>query len=231
MAVLATKMSHRADSPRVPGHSPVESIAGGKRQRRTHVGYMVWNYSDVTADETDWPARFPDLFRDEFVEYAASHVRCTTVAAPDELVSRLHLVAVTGSSKIIVCTSVQGWRFLPGGTREPRESLLGLARRELLEEAGADLKGELRFFAAHVADSARGEPFRPHLPHPRTYWAYAVVGAEVIGPPTNPADGEQVVEVMTLPAAQAADFVEEHDPLHAGVVRLADAMGLIQGPD
>ncbi len=190
----------------------------------------MWNHLDVSGDEVDWAARFPDLFRDEFVEYAASHVRCTTVAAPDELVSRLHLVAVTSCSKIIVCTSVQGWRFLPGGTREPGESLVSLARRELLEEAGAEMAGELRFFAAHVADSAREGPFRPHLPHPRTYWAYAVAEAEMACPPTNPPDGEQVVEVLALPAAEAAGFIEEHDPMHAGVVRLADAMGLIQGP-
>ncbi len=194
------------------------------------VGYALWNHFDVSVDETGWEARFPDLFRDESVQYADSRVRFTTAVAPDELVSRLHLVAVTGGTKIVVCRSVQGWRFLPGGTREPGESLLSLARRELMEEAGARLEGELRFFAAHVADSARDKPFRPHLPHPRTYWAYAVTEAEIACPPTNPPDGEQVVEVLTLPAARAAAFIEQHDSLHAGVVRLADAMGLIRSP-
>jgi 8-oxo-dGTP diphosphatase len=43
----------------------------------------------------------------------------------------------------------------------------------------------------------------------------------------NPHDGEHVVEVLTLPPAQAADYIEEHDQLHADVVRLAQAMDLV----
>lgn len=76
----------------------------------------------------------------------------------------------TAGGKVVVCRSGQGWRFLPGGVREPGESLSGLALRELVEEAGAALKGELRYFAAHIAVSNRPKPFRPHLPHPRAYW-------------------------------------------------------------
>jgi len=36
---------------------------------------------------------FPDLFRDEYVDYADCRIRYTTHAAPEELISRLHLVA------------------------------------------------------------------------------------------------------------------------------------------
>jgi ADP-ribose pyrophosphatase YjhB (NUDIX family) len=72
---------------------------------------------------------------------------------PEHLVSRLHLVAVTNESQVVVCRSVQGWRFLPGGTREPGESLHELARRELQEEAGANLLGDLIHFSAHQVDS------------------------------------------------------------------------------
>ena len=82
-------------------------------------------------------------------------------------------------------------------------------------------------FAAHVADSLRDAPYRPHLPHPRAYWGYAVIEAEVVGQPTNPPDGESVVEVLTLSVPDAADYLEQHDPMHAGVVRLARAMALI----
>jgi hypothetical protein len=32
---------------------------------------------------------------------------------------------------------------------------------------------------AHVADSLSGAPYRPHLPHPRAYWAYAATDAEL----------------------------------------------------
>jgi 8-oxo-dGTP diphosphatase len=82
-------------------------------------------------------------------------------------------------------------------------------------------------FAALVADSGRQAPDRPHLPHPRSYWAYAVTRADVVGPPTNPDDGEHVVEVLALPPADAADYIEEHDRVHADVVRLAREMRLI----
>ena len=97
-----------------------------------------------------------------------------------------------------------------------------------MEEAGAVLHGELRYFSAHVADSNREKPYRPHLPHPRAYWAYAVADVRVVGVPTNPRDGERVVEVLTLPAAAAADYIHEEDPIHADVLRHADAMGLVR---
>jgi 8-oxo-dGTP diphosphatase len=182
----------------------------------------------MTADDGHWSARFPGLFQDQYAEYAGSRVGFTTVAVPEDLVSRLHLVAVTAAGTVIVCRDELGWRFLPGGTREPGESLGDLARRELMEEAGARLDGPPKYFAAHIADSLRPAPYRPHLPHPRGYWAYAVARAEVIADPVNPPDAEQVVEVLTLAPDRAAGFIAEHHPAHADVLRLADAMGLIR---
>ncbi|MEJ7742252.1 MAG: NUDIX domain-containing protein [Nocardioidaceae bacterium] len=88
------------------------------------------------GDDDRWSTRFPDLFRDEYVDYADCRIRCTTAVAPASLVSRLHLVAVTPEAEVLVCRSQQGWRFLPGGTREPGESLNDLARRELMRRSG-----------------------------------------------------------------------------------------------
>jgi len=181
------------------------------------------------ADCYAWRER---LFRDAYLEYAQSHIRYTTEAAPDELVSRLHLVAVTHEGDVVVCRSREGWRFLPGGTREPGESLHALASRELMEEAGAVLKGEPRHFSAHVADSDRALPYRPHLPHPRTYWVYAIADVEIVRAPTNPAGDEMVVEVLTLPPHEAAAYLQEDDPLHADVLRHAEALNLVRAaPD
>src|SRR3954468_22950920 len=118
-----------------------------------------------------WAAEFPGLYARSYVDYAGCEVGFTTAGVPDRLVSRLHLVTVTPQRLVIACRSAQGGRFLPGGTREEGESLAGLARRELMEEAGARLAGGIEIFASHVADSRRDAPYRPHLPHPRAYWA------------------------------------------------------------
>ena len=80
-----------------------------------------------------------------------------------------------------------------------------------MEEAGARLASPPRYFAAHIADSQRPSPYRPHQPHPRTYWAYAVARAQIIAPPVNPPDGEQVIEVRTMAPEAAAGYIAEHD--------------------
>lgn len=184
----------------------------------------------VDLTSVDWPGRFPRLFEETYVDYADARIAYSDGVAPDDLVARLHVIAVTEQHEVVVCRSAEGWRFLPGGTREPHESLRELARRELLEEAGAVLMGPVIQFSAHRVDSERHDPYRPHLPHPRSYWAYAVGRVRVAGPPANPSDGETVVEVLTLPAPQAAAYLDAgQDPIHADVLRHADALGLLRG--
>jgi 8-oxo-dGTP diphosphatase len=182
----------------------------------------------VDTGAVDWRGIFPRLFEESYVDYAAARVAYFTGLAPEDLVSRLHVVAMTDQAEVVVCRSVQGWRFLPGGTREPGESLLQLASRELAEEAGATLLGGLVHFSAHRVDSERGSPYRPHLPHPRAYWGYAVGHVRLDGPPLNPPDGEQVAEVLTMPTREAADYLAEEDPVHADIVRHAEALGLLR---
>jgi 8-oxo-dGTP diphosphatase len=171
--------------------------------------------------------RLPGLFAESYVDYAEARTTYLPLVPPERLVSRLHLVAVTNESQVVVCRSVQGWRFLPGGTREPDESLEELARRELQEEAGANLLGGLIHFSAHQVDSERSEPYRPHLPHPRAYWAYAAARVEITGPPLNPRDGERVIEVLALSPAAAAVYLDVEDPVHGDVVRHAEGLGLL----
>ena len=98
------------------------------------------------------------------------------------------------------------------------------------ERVGSQQVGPPRYFAAHFADSLRPKPYQPHPPHPRAYWADAVTQARVVTPPGNPPGGEQGVEVLAPTADQAASYIAEHHPLHADVLRLADAMGLIGSP-
>jgi 8-oxo-dGTP diphosphatase len=180
------------------------------------------------VSDDDWSSRVPRLFGPARVDYANVDLGFTTGPFDDALVSRLHLVAVTAPGELIVCTSLQGWRFLPGGTREPQESLRELVARELLEEAGAvPLGDDLTLFGAHVADSRDAGPWRPHLAFPRALWAYGACRAEITGPPTCPPDGEQIVDVLTLPSLEAVEFIETHDQMMADAVRLAIAMHLV----
>jgi 8-oxo-dGTP diphosphatase len=180
------------------------------------------------GDDEHWAERFPALFGETYVAYADCRVRGTTRTPPDHLVTRLHVVGVTPAATVLVCRSDHEWRFLPGGTREPGEALRDLVARELMEEAGAVLNGEPALFFSHMAVSGRAEPYRPHLPHPRAYWSYAVAGVRVLGPPTNPPDGETIVDVLAMEPGDAADYIDRHDPVHGDVVRLADAMDLIR---
>ena len=181
------------------------------------------------SDDRFWAARFPDLFAESYVDYADAHVRLTLQVPPEPLVSRLHLIAVTDEGNVVVCRSDRGWRFLPGGTREPGETIQDLARRELLEESGAELLDAPAHFASFTADLHGPAPDRPHLPHPRAHWAFSTARVRIAGAPTCPPDGEQVIEVLTLPAADAADYLRPRAPEHADLVLLAQAQGRI-GP-
>ena len=169
------------------------------------------------------------LFTPRFEDYANADLEFRLGAPPDERVSRLHLVALDPDGLVVVCRSVEEWRFLPGGRREEGETLAQTARRELREEAGCELIGGLgRVFAYQRATSYNPEPHYPHFPHPVSAWAYAVARVELTGPPTTPEGGESVVEVRRLPAPEAADWLRVHDEEHADVVLLADAMGLLR---
>jgi 8-oxo-dGTP diphosphatase len=160
---------------------------------------------------------------------AYANVELTFTEHPPEAddVSRAHVVAVTADGDVVVCRSVEEWRFLPGGTREPGESIGDLIARELREEAGCELRGEPVFLGRYVATSRNPAPYRPHLPHPVASWAFYVVPVELVGEPLNPPDGERVVEVRTLPAGEAAGWLRQHDPIHADVVLLATERGLL----
>ena len=173
--------------------------------------------------DTPWRSR---LLQPAYIGYAGCDIQYRPEPPPEDLIARLHLVARTATGEVLVCRSVEEWRFLPGGTREPGESVHTLARRELLEEAGAALHGPVQPFGGHEAISRLDQPYRPHLPHPRGYWAYAVADVAVTGPPTNPEDGEHVVAVTALPPAEAVAELAKHDVLHADVLSEAIDRGL-----
>lgn len=175
---------------------------------------------------TTWESRFPDLFQPWQVDYAPVSAQFGTARPDDSLISRIHVVA-RADGGVVVCRSANGWRFLPGGTREPGETVEQIVDRELAEEAGARRTGALTWIGAHRAESHGAAPYRAHLPHPLAFWAFVATDVVLEHPPTNPDDGEEVVEVGVLPVAEAIAFLVPEDPVHADVLRLAAGMGLV----
>ena len=89
------------------------------------------------------------------------------------------------------------------------------------------MRGDLVHFSAHHAESELERPYRPHFPHPHACWGYAVARVEITGRPLNPPDGQEVVEVLTLPVEEAANYLRGEDPIHADVVLHAHTLGLL----
>jgi 8-oxo-dGTP diphosphatase len=177
-----------------------------------------------------WQEHFPKLFARSAFEWGGVasgelDIEFSLELPPDELVSNLKIIG-RAAGGVVVCQNDRGWRFLPGGTREAGEAVAETARRELLEEAGASIVGPLDWIGAFKVNDPRSEPYRPHLPHPVSYWLYAVGDVALDGRPTNPADGEAVTEVHTLPPAEAVNYLAAFDNGQlTDVLRLAIAMG------
>lgn len=175
------------------------------------------------------PPGFEALFDRSYVAYANADIVGTFDEPPAELVHRIHLVATPEPGIVTVCSSVEGWRFLPGGRLEPGEDLESAAGRELFEEAGSAPTEPLQVFFSHIAHSRNTTPYLPHVPHPVMWWVFAVVPTKVLGPPPSDLDGaEQITAVRHLPVVEAIDWMAESvDDTSAEVLRLAHHLEIV----
>jgi 8-oxo-dGTP diphosphatase len=148
--------------------------------------------------------RFPLLHLPDRWDWASITMQFQRQLPADRLVSSTHAVAFVGE-QVILCRDERPeiW-FLPGGTREPDESVPDSLVRELFEEAGARLIGDFHPIGAHVGVSDADRPYRPHLPHPEKAWLWGWADAEIVGPPSLPDDGERIDEVRLFPLQEAA---------------------------
>ena len=152
----------------------------------------------------DLTEQYPLLHRPDRWEWASITMQFQSQLPADHLVSSTHVVAFV-DGQVILCRDERGdvW-FLPGGTREPDESIADSLARELMEEAGAHLIGDFHPIGAHVGVSDAPGPYRPHLPHPDKAWLWGWTDAEIVGPPSLPDDGERIEEVGLFSVVEAA---------------------------
>ncbi|WP_329563060.1 NUDIX domain-containing protein [Kitasatospora sp. NBC_01266] len=162
--------------------------------------------TETTDLQTPSEDRFPALFAPQRWEWGGIDAQFALELPPDELITNIHLIGFIGES-VVLCRDARGHWFLPGGTREAAESIDDCLVRELREEAGARLLGEPVWLGAHLAVTDRPTPYKPWQPHPRKAWLWGWAEVVLDGEPTNPADGEQVVEVRAMPVAEAAGLL------------------------
>ncbi|GHJ48669.1 hypothetical protein Cs7R123_60110 [Catellatospora sp. TT07R-123] len=164
--------------------------------------------------------RFPLLFAPKRWDWAGVDGRFSVENPPAELVTKVHLVGFDGD-RIVLCRDARPVWFLPGGSREPDESLTECAARELLEEAGAVLRGPLYVVGAHTCLSDRPGPYRPHHPHPEQAWLWCFADVAVEAAPLNPPGAEQVVEVRAVELAEARQLLLSDGAWFPELVELA----------
>ena len=143
---------------------------------------------------------------------------------PVETIAKVTVVPFSGD-KIIIVRMKTGLAEIPGGTIEENEPIQQAAERELMEEAGARLHGNLHFFGHFHCRTSATEPYKPHMPHPAYTRVIGWAHAEIVGAPTMPPDGEIITAVETLSVSDACAALA-HDNRHdlAELCRLAAAM-------
>ena len=170
-------------------------------------------------------AKFPHLF--EEVSWNDGLNRATFelgVVPPVHLISNVYIVPFVGEECVIIRTD-SGWG-ITGGTLEAGESYLEALQRELMEEAGARFRNFHAIGAWHCHSSAE-RPYRPHLPWPEYYRIVGYGDIELTGCPTNPDDGEQVLEVGTFAVEEAFRLLlqrPEDGALLMEIYQLADLL-------
>ena len=164
------------------------------------------------------PDDYPLLFKETQVEWGPLTVQFQMGAIPEHLISNVTICGHVGDDWVIIRLD-SGWSET-GGTLEPGESYNDAIRRELLEEAGAELVSDFRLFGGYRMVSSADGPYRPHLPYPVSYRAVGIGEIRIITHPTNPSDGEQVREVGSFPLDVACQLLEaSHGPDIAALYR------------
>ncbi|MFC9326077.1 NUDIX hydrolase [Kitasatospora sp. NPDC057015] len=158
--------------------------------------------TETATELTDLASRFPLLHAPQRWTWGGYDAQFSSDLPPDDLITNIHVVGFSGD-RVVLCRDARGHWFLPGGTREAGESVESCLARELREEAGARLTGPPVWIGAHRCVTDNPVPYRPWQPHPEKAWLWGWAEVDVDSAPTNPDDGEEVVEVRAVDPEEA----------------------------
>lgn len=174
-------------------------------------------------------AAYPDLFATVGYGPVTAHFEVSDTLPQNHLIGNINIVPFINDD-VVVLRVAGGRPEIPGGTLEPDEICLDTLRRELREEAGADLLS-FTVLGAWRSVSAAAQPYRPHLPHPEFFRVVGYGDVTLTGPPTNPAGGEQIVAVEPmLPGDAERLFQRWSRPDLAALIRYAATRRAAEGP-
>ncbi len=147
---------------------------------------------------------FPDLFKPaQWGDFAK--VQFFEGFVPNEkLIANVNIIPYV-EQWVVVIKTINGQYEIPGGTLEPDEPYQQTICRELLEEAGSQLKPGTGFtpIGYWQCQSLLDVPYRQHLPFPISYRLVGYADVEIISIPMNPPDGEQIRAVEVIPLEDA----------------------------
>jgi len=158
----------------------------------------------VSAIQNRIHVEFADLFQPIDNPGARAVLQLLASPPPNELIGNVYVLPYIGDDWIYIVEENRGPKF-PGGKIEPQENYMNAARRELQEEAGAELIN-YTVFAAWYTHSKSEKPHRPHLPHPVSYGLLGYGEVALTGEPTNPEGAGKTVSVKQ---GQLSDVVKE----------------------
>ena len=171
-------------------------------------------------------SQYPYLFSEQIWPWGPVKTIFEPTIPPAALVSNINIVPYDQTGWLIIRQEM-GWGIV-GGTMEPNEHYLTTLKRELREEAGCTLIN-FKLFGALRMEFLTERPYRQQLPFPISYRLLGVGEVKQVTTPSNPANGEHILEIATYTLDEACKKLAarpDDGPLLADIYRYAAAIGL-----